>query len=159
MNNVFKVFDEIDYKIIELLKQDARMPINTIAKLVDLDARNTKKRIDKLSNSGAIRFTVIAEPTKFGYNSVIDINLSVEPDNYKEVVNQLFKINSISYLARGWGSENITIQARFKNNEEMLHFIESKLPSIEGVKVSSYILIPQIMHDIDCWMPEKNDFT
>jgi Lrp/AsnC family transcriptional regulator, regulator for asnA, asnC and gidA len=159
MNDLFKVFDITDYKIIELLRKDARMPINKIAKIVNMDVRNTKKRIDKLTQSGALRFTVIADPKKFGYGSVIDINLSVDLDKYQAVVEILSAINNISYLAKGWGNENLTLQARFKNNEKMLDFIETELPGIDGVKVTSYILVPQIMRDIDHWLPQESDFS
>ncbi|KFZ25762.1 MAG: DNA-binding transcriptional regulator AsnC [Candidatus Izimaplasma bacterium HR2] len=152
------IYDNIDYEIIKILKNDARTPYSKIASELSLDVRNATKRIEKLINSEAIRLTAIISPSKFNYESIVDINISVEQSLVNETIDKLGFIPNISYIAKGWGSVNITLQARFKNNREMHFFIDDYLPKMNGVIVDSYILVPQIIHDIDSWMPNGEDF-
>lgn len=154
----YSVYDSTDYKIIKILKKDARTAYSEIARSLHIDVRNVTKRIEKLISTKAIRLTAIIDPGNFGYESITDINLYVEPARFATVVEELAHIPNISYMAKGWGKPNLLLQARFKNNKEMLSFIEEFLPNIEGVTVDTYMLVPHIIHDIDCWMPNGEDF-
>lgn len=153
------IYDRIDREIIKILKDDARTTYSKIATILSIDVRNATKRIDRLINTGSIRLTAIIDPSNFGYESIADINLFVEPGLFSSVVEQLLKVPNISYIARGWGKPNLLLQARFKNNKKMLLFIDEYLPNIEGVIVDTYMLVPQIIHDIDCWIPSGDDFN
>ena len=63
----------------------------------------------------------------------------------------------ITYVAFGQDQE-ISIEARFKNNEEMREFLGRTLPFIPGVTVSRYAFVPRILRNIDEWIPPKEDF-
>ncbi len=53
----------------------------------------------------------------------------------------------------------LSIEARFKNNDEMRQFLRSTLPAIQGVKILRYALVPRILRNIDEWMPRRQDFS
>lgn len=153
-----KQFDQIDYKIIEKLSIDARMSANAIAKDLEINERTVRRRIENLVNSKAIRFSTIIEPSVFGYMSVADINLFVDPQIIEKFVQDLKKETNVSYIAAGWGKSNLSIETRFKDNEEMYEYINKHLPSIEGVEVINFFIIPKIVYNIDQWKPKKSDF-
>ena len=59
----FKTLDEKDYKIVELLRRDARTTNNAIAKEVDLTEGAVRNRIGRLVRSDVIRrFTIETGP-------------------------------------------------------------------------------------------------
>ena len=59
--------DPVDRTIIELLRQDARMPYADIGSRVGLSASAAKRRVDKLVESGTIRaFTIDLDPAVDG---------------------------------------------------------------------------------------------
>jgi len=64
----------------------------------------------------------------------------------------------ITYIAVGLDSSEISIEARFKDNEELRNFLLQVLPSIPGVTVTRYALVPRILRNIDEWTPTEKDF-
>lgn len=157
--NTPRLLDQLDYQIILELSRDGRMKAAEIARKLNANERTIRKRIDSLINMGAIRVTAVVNPEFFGYVSVADIFMEVDPEHEIEVIKQLSQIPAISYLAFGQGTHDLSIEARFKNNEELRHFIARKLPAIPGVKVTGYALVPRILRNIDEWMPPAGDFV
>ena len=45
-----------------------------------------------------------------------------------------------------------------KNNDELREFLRKTLPSIPGVTVSRYALVPRILRNIDEWVSLREDF-
>jgi hypothetical protein len=64
----------------------------------------------------------------------------------------------ITYIAFGQGSTEISLEARFKNNDELREFLRHTLSELPGVKVTGYTLVPRILRNIDEWFPKKADF-
>lgn len=76
--------DNIDYKIIELLEEDARYPLKYLAEQVFLSTPAVSSRIEKLEKMGIITgYTAKVNKYKLGYNITAFINLEVKP-NQKE---------------------------------------------------------------------------
>lgn len=150
--------DELDYQIVQALHADARVAASEISRLTGANERTIRKRIDRLVEDGIIRLTAIINPLAFGYVTAADILLEADPALEEEIVQRLFSMPAITYVAFGQGSQEISIEARFKDNDEMREFLRKTLPSIPGVSVSRYALVPRILRNIDEWMPPRDDF-
>lgn len=150
--------DELDYQIVQALHIDARVAASEISRLTGANERTIRKRIDRLVEDGIIRLTAIINPLAFGYVTAADILLEADPALEEEIVQRLFSMPAITYVAFGQGSQEISIEARFKDNDEMREFLRKTLPSIPGVSVSRYALVPRILRNIDEWMPPRDDF-
>jgi DNA-binding Lrp family transcriptional regulator len=62
--------DEIDERIVALLRENARRSFQDIGERVSLSAPAVKRRVDRLEAEGVIRgYTVTIEPTAFGWHS------------------------------------------------------------------------------------------
>jgi DNA-binding Lrp family transcriptional regulator len=60
--------DELDDKILEVLRADGRAPLADIGQLVGLSAPAVKRRIDRLLQAGVITgFTVVVDSAKLGH--------------------------------------------------------------------------------------------
>jgi len=151
-------FDELDYQIIRLLNQDARHSASEIARLTGAKERTIRNRIDRLVDLGAVRLTAVVEPSVFGYQTSVDIFLQVDLERETEIVDCLLNRPEICYLAYGLGTNEISIEARFKSNAEMHDFLKRTLPAIAGLSVTSYALVPRILRNIDQWLPRPEDF-
>lgn len=150
--------DQLDYDIIRLLHEDARVAASEIARHTGANERTVRKRIDRLVGEGIIRLTAIIDPTAFGYVTAADILLEADPAQEEQIVQRLFSMPEITYVAFGQGSQEISIEARFKDNDELREFLRKTLPSIPGVTVSRYALVPRILRNIDEWIPPREDF-
>lgn len=158
VKNPLSPFDFLDYKIILELRKNARASASAIGRAVGANERTVRKRVDRLLEMGVGRLTMVLEPKVFGYGISADIFLEIEPEREKEISDKLLQKPQISYLAYGHSTNALSIEARFKTNEELHEFLRYTLPGIEGVKVSRYALVPRIMRNIDEWVPPEEDF-
>lgn len=151
-------FDSFDHQIIQILHRDARISASQIARALDANERTIRKRIERLVRLGAVRLTAIVDPEAFGYGTAVDIFLEVEADREEAVIRTLLTLSEISYIALGQGTNDLSIECRFKSNDEMRQFLSKKIPAVDGVKIRGYSLVPRIIRNIDEWMPKKSDF-
>jgi DNA-binding Lrp family transcriptional regulator len=151
-------FDQFDHQIIQILHKDARTSASEIARLLNANERTIRKRIDRLVKLGAVRLTAIVDPEAFGYVTAVDIFLEVEPEHEDEVIQTFLTTPEVSYVALGQGNRDLSIECRFKTNDNMREFLRKKLPAISGVTVRGYSLVPRIIRNIDAWMPRDDDF-
>lgn len=72
--------DKIDEKIIQMLQENARIPVKEIAKEVFLSSPAVSARIDRLSQDGLIKgYHMTIDRTKLGYDVTAFISLEMEP--------------------------------------------------------------------------------
>lgn len=152
------LFDDLDRRIITELHEDARKSASEIARKTGSHERTIRKRIDRLLEIEAIRLVAVVNPAAFGYATTVDVFLKADPEQEAEIIKTLLEIPEISYMAINQGSRDISIEARFKDNDKMREFVRYKLPAIPGVRVSGYALVPKILRNIDEWLPVSSDF-
>jgi DNA-binding Lrp family transcriptional regulator len=151
-------FDNMDYEIIQALHENARVAASEIARKTGANERTVRKRIERLLNENVIRLTAILNPLTFGYVTAADIFIQVEPEREAAVIDALMEMPEVTYVAFGQGTNDISIEARFKDNDAFREFIRTTLANMEGVTVDRYALVPRILRNIDEWMPPKDDF-
>jgi DNA-binding Lrp family transcriptional regulator len=151
-------FDPVDHQIILALHKDARTSASEIARALNANERTIRKRIDRLVRLGAVRLTAIIDPEVFGYVTAVDIFLEVDAEFEEETINTFLKTPEVSYIALGQGTKDLSIECRFQNNDAMHEFLRKKIPTIEGVQIRGYSLVPRIIRNIDEWMPRDDDF-
>jgi len=152
-------FDSLDFAIIQRLHRDGRLPATKIARSVGVDERTVRNRINRMVKLGAIRIVAIAEPLAFNYDTATDIFLKVETEREAELVDLFLNMRHVSYVAYGPGSGEISLEVRLKNHAGLREFLVHTLPSIPGVKDISYTMVPQILKNIDEWLPGEEDFS
>jgi DNA-binding Lrp family transcriptional regulator len=150
--------DELDYQIIKHLHANARISATQIARQTGSNERTIRKRIDRLVQGGIFRLTAIIDPQAFGYINTADIFLEADPNHENEILENLLHLPEITYIAFGQGSKEISIEARFKDNDELFKFLNHTLTELPGVKVTGYALVPRILRNIDEWFPPREDF-
>lgn len=156
--HLYTPFDALDYRILQELHKNARASAAEISRAVQANERTVRKRIDRLIEMGVGRFTLVLEPRVFGYGISVDIFLSIDPAFENQIVERLLGMSQISYLAFNLDNTEISIETRFKTNEEFHEFLNYTLPAIEGLKVKDYALVPRIMRNIDEWLPPPEIF-
>lgn len=79
--------DHIDAKILNLLRENARMPLKEIAEHVFLSSPAVSARIERLEKEGYITgYQVKLNPALLGYPIKAFINLEVEPVQKKNFI-------------------------------------------------------------------------
>lgn len=158
MSSRDRSLDQLDYEIIQALHKDARMAASEIARITGANERTIRKRIDRLVEQNIIRLSAILNPLAFDYVTAADIFLEVDPDLEEEVIHTLMEMPEITYVAYGQGSRDVSIEARFKDNDALREFLRHTLAAIPGVTVTRSTLVPRILRNIDEWIPPRTEF-
>ncbi len=150
--------DKLDYQIIKCLNSNIRITSSEIAKLLNSNQRTVHKRMERLFDLGVVQLKGWIEPKAFGYGIAGDIILSVDPNKKEEILKKLESMNPISYIAIDQTPNEISIQARFRDPEEMSAFVKTELGAIEGLKIIKTTIAVQILKNIVDWTPPENIF-
>ena len=150
--------DQLDYDIIQALHKNARVSASEIARVTGANERTIRKRIDRLVAGKVVRLTAILDPEAFGYSTAADIFLEADLDLEPAILARLMSMPEVTYVAFGQGTREVSVEARFKDNQALRDFLRKTLPAIPGVTVTRYALVPRILRNIDEWMPRREDF-
>jgi DNA-binding Lrp family transcriptional regulator len=108
--------DEVDQKIIEHLRENARTTFVDIGKALDISDATVYNRVKRLMEMGVIkRFTIEVDEAAIGKGTSGFILVNVKPGTVKDVSKQLVEIERISEVYEIHGSEDIIVKARAKN--------------------------------------------
>jgi Lrp/AsnC family transcriptional regulator, regulator for asnA, asnC and gidA len=153
------VLDRVDHQIIQILNQDARTSSANIARLVNIPERTVHHRIRRLLEGGYIRAVAVVNPKAFGYSIAVDIFCEIELDQMQQATAALMDMPEISYMAISTGDQDLSIQALFKDIDEMQDFITRKLHQVPGMRRTRTVLIPRIVKDTYHWLPPEEHFS
>lgn len=125
-------------KIIRLLQDNARIPINEIANRLDTNEDNVLKLIKELEDDKVIQ----------GYHAIIDetiinkhvvkalIQVSIRPEReggFDKVAKRLSKFPEVTSLYLVSGGFDLQVVVEGETLNEVASFVSSKLATIEGV--------------------------
>ncbi len=135
-----KNIDDIDLKILSILKNDSRTPYTKIAEELKISEAAVRKRIEKLKNEGIIKkFTIEVD---LGEKVQVLILISVLPSYPNPTIAQAIrKINGIEQVYEVAGEVDIIAIASGRNIHEINRYIDD-IRKIEGIaKTSSMIVL------------------
>jgi|SRR3989338_6989840 len=115
--------DLIDRQILNILSENAREKLTTIARKVQLSMDSTKKRIQKMENSGLItRYTIQVNPERYGLPLAVHIYVKLK-NITKERLDAFFgdmkKNSRVIDLMSVLGDYDVYIVILAKNTEDM----------------------------------------
>lgn len=133
--------DDIDNKILALLMDDARMPISTIAKRVDIARTTAIARIDNLEKRGVITGYGVRlnqdlyQPAVRAY-----VGIAVDPSKATTLVKLLQKFPEVETLCAVSGPVDYMLTLRCQSTGELDHVLD-QIGAIDGVRQTSTSII------------------
>ena len=138
--------DKLDQRILELIKDNARLSYSEIGKSVGISRVAVKKRMDAMENAGVIR----------GYRTVIDeeqaqegirytIDIEALPEEYPNVVKTLQADPKLEEIYSTTGECRIHCVGRSHNKSTMEAHVNYLFNHTKGIrKVSWHILMSDL---------------
>ena len=141
--------DEIDYKVLDLLIDNSRIPYTDIAKKLLISAGTVHVRIKKMEDAGIISGSSLKlDYKKLGYTFIAYIGIFLEKTHLTNEV--LEKLNSIPFVTVAHittGSYNIYCKIRSKNTNHAKEII-FMIDDIEGVsRTETMISLEESIND------------
>ena len=130
----YRMIDEKDMLILEILRDNARTPLTEIAEKLGVSESTIRKRVKALEDGEVIkRYTVVVDPAKLGYNSVSFVGLDVEPTHFLDVAIKMTEFPEVKFVATSTGDHMIMTEIWLKDGRELGKFIAEKIGRLEGV--------------------------
>ncbi len=136
------MIDEKDLRIIDMLRENARIPVTEIASRLDVSESTIRKRIRGLEKNGVItQYTVVVDPSKLGYNSVSMVGIDVESTHLLDVAMRMTEFPEVKFVATSTGDHMIITEIWTNDSKELGRFITENIEKQEGVKRVSPTII------------------
>lgn len=124
-----KQLDEMDYKILDKISSNPRVPFLEIARVCGVSGAAIHQRVQRLINLGIINdedYTVI--PERVGFDTCAYIGLYLQsPDSFTGTVDKLKSIPEIVECHYTTGQYDMFIKVYARNNTHLLDIIHNKL--------------------------------
>jgi len=135
MNDTIKpvTLDYWNYKILEKLADNARVPLSEIATELKIATSTVHKRMQSMQDSHIIeQFTVIVDPAALNLITAF-IGIEVEQDKLKKVISMLKEIDEVLEVFETLEPYDLFIKVRAKGIYELKRNVIGALSQIEGV--------------------------
>jgi len=145
-------FDQVDRKILEILRLDGRASQAMIAKEVNLSAPAIGERIKKLEQSGVISgYRAILNPNAFGLDICAYVSIIPQPRHpVASLVENLEKLEEVEEFHAIAGNYSYLIKVRVSSTEELDNFLD-KLFMLDGVERTQTTMV--LKTNVDRPMP------
>ena len=118
--------DDVDKKILEMLRKNSREAFATIGKAVELSAPAIGKRVKQLEEKDIILgYSLKLNHEKLGITIKAYIILKIhQSSTVKTAYNQIVHLEEVQRCDRITGEDSLCILCYFKHNKELVTFIE-----------------------------------
>ncbi len=118
--------DNLDFKILKLIKNNTRFPVVDMAKKLNIDARTIVARIKRLEKNGVIQgYTVFLNLKKFGYQLYkLSIYLrKFDNSSFSELVGYCKKNKNLIHLIHSLGGGELELEIEENNPNNIYDYI------------------------------------
>jgi len=140
--------NEIDFKILKVLLDDARFSSRQIAKKVGVSVGTVLSRMKKMEDEGFVKgYSVIMDHEKLGYELTVVMEITVSKGRLVEMENEIAKNPNVCSVYDVTGLTDAFIIAKFKSREELGKFTKRllALPYIE--RTNTHVVLTTVKED------------
>jgi len=133
--------DETDYKILEILRRDARTPFTDVGRDLGISDATVHVRVKKMMDEGIIkRYTIVVDEEALGTNVCGFVLINVRPGSLEEVANQLVENEDVSAIYEIHGPNDLIVKVGAGDLNEMRDLM-LKIREIPNVATSELTTI------------------
>ena len=144
-----KTIDQLDLKILHVLKANSKSSMNQISKKLLIPITTAHNRIKKLEKTGIIKnYTIILNNKKLGKDLCAFILIKIDYTALKsknlsqqEVAMRLKSREEVEDAALITGLKDIILKIRAHNIDELNNFITKDLRNFAGVKSTETMIV------------------
>lgn len=123
----------MDRSILNRLQEDARRSFKGIAEEIGVSEATVFLRVKKLQESGVIKsFKAVLHPILVGKGTTAIMLLKANPKSYKNVLEELSKMNEVCEIFDVTGAYYTVLKIRAESTEELSRVID-RIGSIDGI--------------------------
>ena len=134
--------DELDRKILEIISQNARVPIKDVAAECGVSRAAIHQRVQRLIDVGVIMGSAyLTNPKSLGFHTCTYVGITLERGSmYKNAVEELYNIPEIVECHYTTGPYSMLVKLYARDNEHLMNLLNERMQHIDGV-ISTETLI------------------
>ncbi|MGH7687466.1 MAG: Lrp/AsnC family transcriptional regulator [Candidatus Dormibacteria bacterium] len=134
--------DRVDRRILELLADDGRMSIATLAERVEISRASAYSRIDRLRAEGVLEgFSARVRPASLGLGITALVLIAGRQPAWRTLRDELAAMPEVEYCAFTTGEYDALILVRVPNVETLRDVILERLQASETVRATQTIFV------------------
>lgn len=140
--------DDIDFKILDLLSENAQMPFTEVAKNLKISPGTVHSRTKKMKNLGVIKgATLNLDYSKIGWKMTVFLGVYLrETMLYKQVINEMELVPEIVKVHHSTGKYDIFAKMHARDSIHYRRVYQEAVLTIEGIKgIESFMSVEECM--------------
>jgi len=135
MTKNYKV-DNVDLKILEILRDDAKKPFTEVAKKVHVSQGTVHVRMNKMEEAGIVeKTTVKINYAKLGFDITAFIGIYLEKSAlYDKVVARLKEIPEITSIHYTTGNYSMFVKIHCRDTNHLKEVLHDKMQQVDGIE-------------------------
>ena len=143
-------YDNLDLEIIDLLLEDGRASLRSIAEELDVSVTTISNHLKNMEEEGIIQgFKPVISYPDLGYTVTSILMIKAEGDSLRELVGELESMDSLLHVYEVTGDFDVIAIGKFKNTEEMNDNIKELLNSPMVRETNTNVVLSTVKEDED----------
>ena len=119
--------DEINLKIINILKKDSSTPFVDVAKQIGVSDATVHMRVKRMIATGIInKFTISVDNNLLGYDHMAFLGINISPGSADQIISDLLKIEEVLEMHEMHGKFDLLLKIRAKDLNQMREIVANK---------------------------------
>lgn len=142
------VLDELDYKILNLISNDARISFLEVSRICNVSGAAVHQRVQKMITNGVITGSEFwLDLKKIGYQTCAFLSLHFnDTENLGAIVEQLKSIREIVECHSITGEYDVLVKIHALNNSHLYEIIQYKIKPLGVVRTETLISYNELFH-------------
>ncbi|MFA4836076.1 MAG: winged helix-turn-helix transcriptional regulator [Dehalococcoidia bacterium] len=135
---------ELDLELVKELEFNARQSIRDLAKKLGASHATVHRRFRRLVKTGMIEFAAVSDSTALGFKISVLVGLDIRSGEAHTVANSLRHYPNVTFISLTTGRYDIMFYAVFRNQHEVLDFLDRKLSHIPGILTAEDMVVLEL---------------
>jgi DNA-binding Lrp family transcriptional regulator len=144
--------DEVDGRVIEILRRDARISNRSIAERLEVSEGTVRNRIRRLLEEGYIHIQAACDYQAFGRASGAYVGVRAVEGRVGEVLEGLLALEEIQVVARTLGSWDFQVLVFRGSHEEFLETLHGQIAVLPGVGSTTTFAMDTVVKHVYTWL-------
>jgi len=134
--------DDIDLRIVEVLRTDGRVSISELAERVGISRANAYSRFERLQREAVIEgFGARVAPRRLGLEIAAVITITAEQHAWRTLRDNLLAMPEVDYVALTTGEFDLVVIVRAPDVETLRDVILVRLQNMDDIRATRTILV------------------
>ena len=144
--------DEVDFRIVALLRRDGRMPFKTIAAELGLTEATVRSRVRRMEESDSLRVVAVTDYEAVGFSLMLAVGIQVEGRPADAVAEDLAAFSQVFSVCQVVGTLDIEALAVARDQDD-LNALLVELAAVPGVRKLEPSVALDVLKNQSNWVP------